>query len=120
MPSLLDLRTFKDERGSLTVIEREIGFPVRRVFYIYDVSATRGGHGHLRSRTALMAVCGQVAVTGQSPELDFEYVLSEPSQCLILEKEDWHRMQFSAGAVLLVLASEEYSPDDYFYEKYRP
>jgi hypothetical protein len=119
MPRIVSLRTFKDDRGSLTVVEKETGFAIRRVFYIYDVKSARGGHGHKRTRTALIAVSGTVVVKGQSPVKDFEYVLESPDQCVLLEVEDWHTMEFSQGAVLLVLASEEFSPSDYFYEKYR-
>ncbi len=119
MPKLISVRTFKDDRGSLSVIERETGFPIRRVFYIYGVNKPRGGHGHRRTKTALIAVHGAVTISGQSPSEDFSFELTSPDQCLILEKEDWHDMTFSPEAVLLVLASEEFSKDDYFYEKYR-
>lgn len=119
MAKLIAVRTFRDHRGSLAVIERELGFPVRRVFYIYDVKLPRGGHGHIRTKTALIALNGAVTVSGQAPREDFCFELVSPDQCLLLEVEDWHEMKFSPGSVLLVLASEEYSADDYFYEKYR-
>jgi hypothetical protein len=120
MAKLIQVKTMKDARGSLSVLEHETGFPVRRVFYIYGVTQSRGGHGHLSTKTALIAVHGEIEVTGQTPEEDFSFTLNRPDQCLLLEKEDWHAMNFSKDAVLVVLASEEYSADDYFYEKYRP
>jgi len=119
MAKVIPIRTFRDERGSLSVIEKEIGFPIRRVFYIFDVKKPRGGHGHKRSKTALIALNGQVIVPGQSPRENFSFTLSSPDQCLLLDVEDWHEMIFSPESILLVLASEEYSADDYFYEKYR-
>lgn len=120
MAKLISIKTIRDPRGSLSVIERETGFPIRRVFYIFDVKLPRGGHGHKRTRTALIALNGTVTVSGQTPSEDFSYDLTSPDQCVLLEVEDWHEMRFTPGAILLVLASEEYSPDDYFYEKYRP
>lgn len=120
MPKLVNLRTFHDDRGDLTVIERDLGFPIKRVYYIYDVKAPRGGHGHIYCLTALIAVHGQITVTGQNPDADFEFQLTHPSQCLLLDPKDWHKMQFSPGAVLLVLASHEYALDDYFFDKFRP
>lgn len=119
MPRLLAVKTMKDERGSLSVIEDELGFAIRRVFYIHDVKAPRGGHGHKRARIAMVAAHGEIRVRVQSPEGDSEFLLSTPESCLLLEPEDWHQMHFSPGAVLLVLASEKYDPDDYFYEPYR-
>lgn len=120
MAKMITLPTHTDPRGSLTVVEDQIGFPIRRVFYIYDVTAPRGGHGHKVSKTALIALGGTVVVKGQSPEKDFSHSLTNPSQCLLLEAEDWHTMEFENGSILLVLASEPFSKKDYFYEKYRP
>lgn len=46
------------------------------------------------------------------------FFLTNPSQGLFLEPEDWHTMdKFSEGAVLLALASEEYDKGDYFFER---
>ena len=45
MAHLIDLKTFTDKRGNLTVIERVIPFDIKRVFYIYGVDdSKRGGH----------------------------------------------------------------------------
>ena len=44
-------------------------------------------------------------------------MLSKPNQILLLEPEDWHTMDFSADAVLLVLASEHYDKEDYIHEE---
>ena len=47
MAHLIDLQTFTDKRGNLTVIEKVIPFDIKRVFYIYGVDdSTRGGHRH--------------------------------------------------------------------------
>ena len=41
----IDLKTFTDERGNLTVIEKVIPFDMKRLFYIYGVDGSiRGGH----------------------------------------------------------------------------
>lgn len=41
MPSLVDLKTVRQSRGSLTVIEKVLPFAVKRIFYIYDVPRGR-------------------------------------------------------------------------------
>lgn len=120
MADLIHLQTFKDERGNLSVIERDLGFSIRRVFYIYGVTQKRGGHGHRKTHLGLIAVHGTIEVHGQSPKSDFHYQLNDPSQALLLAPEDWHEMEFGKESVLLALASEEYDPEDYFYKKYRP
>ena len=120
MPTLIDLPTFSDSRGKLTVLERILPFEIKRVFCIYDVTTSRGGHGHKKTKMALIALSGSVTIHCQSPSTDAEYKLNSPAQCLVLEPEDWHSMDnFSEHATLLVLASEEFNKEDYFYEKYR-
>jgi hypothetical protein len=45
--------------------------------------------------------------------------LARPDRILLLQPEDWHVMRdFSADAVLLVLASHRFDPDDYVDEGY--
>ena len=109
---LIDLKTFTDERGNLTVIEK-LPFPIKRVFYIYGVDGSvRGGHRHKKTRQA--AVCIQGSCTVDVP-LDY-YLLDSPSKCLIIEPEDWHKMYaFSKDAILMVLASTEFDENDYIY-----
>jgi len=47
MAELIDLKTFTDVRGNLTVIERVMSFDIKRIFYIYGVDdSVRGGHRH--------------------------------------------------------------------------
>jgi len=119
MPQLIDLPTYQDSRGVLTVIEAELNFSIARVFFIYGVSDQRGGHGHIRNKLGLVCIQGHVHVEGQTPTDDFSQLLDNPAVCLLLAPEDWHRMNFSKDAILLVCASEPYAKDDYFYEPYR-
>ena len=121
MARLIDLKTFTDARGNLTVIERVIPFDVKRIFYIYGVdSSIRGGHRHHKTIQAAICLKGQCKITnedGVGPRQEFW--LERPDQCLILEPKDWHQMShFSPDAILMVLASEFFSPDDYIYEPY--
>jgi hypothetical protein len=46
-------------------------------------------------------------------------LLDSPTKCLLIQPEDWHEMyEFSNDAILMVLASENYSQEDYIYSKY--
>jgi hypothetical protein len=121
MPALVPLTTMREERGSLTVVEKGMPFPVKRVFYTWGVPAgtIRGGHGHMKCRVALVAATGACTVSGTSRGGEsWSYRLEDPSRCLLLEPGDWHQMAFEAPAtVLLCFASEEYDPADYFYDR---
>lgn len=119
MSYILNLPTFKDERGSLTVIEKILPFEVKRVFYIYDVKGKRGGHRHKKTIQALVCLNGSCEIYINNGKKEEIVTLNSPSKCLILEPEDWHTMEnFSQGSVLLVLASEFYDKNDYMYEEY--
>ena len=121
MAYLLNLKTFIDKRGNLTVIENEIPFSVKRKFYIYGVDdSVRGGHRHHRTYQACICVHGSCVVYNNDGTTQQEYLLDHPSKCLILEPRDWHTMHhFTQDAVFLVFASEQFDPNDYIYEKYQ-
>ena len=121
MAKLIDLKTFTDSRGNLTVIERTIPFDIKRIFYIYGVdSSIRGGHRHHKTFQAAICLKGNYRIInydGVHGRQDF--LLERPDQCLIIEPTDWHQMdQFSPDAILMVLASEYFSQEDYIYEPY--
>jgi dTDP-4-dehydrorhamnose 3,5-epimerase-like enzyme len=121
MAYLMQLKTHADKRGNLTVIEREIPFAVKRIFYIYGVDdSVRGGHRHHKTWQAAICIAGSCIVSNNDGVLNHDYVLDHPSKCLILEPKDWHTMHhFTPNAVLLVMASEYFDKDDYIFEEYR-
>lgn len=120
MPQLLDLRTFTDNRGNLTVIEKVIPFDIRRIFYIYGVdSSKRGGHRHKKTIQAAICIQGSCRIYNNDGREEQYFLLDRPNKCLILEPADWHTMdQFSPDAILMVLASEYFDQDDYIFEPY--
>ena len=120
MAYLIQLTTHSDKRGNLTVIEDEIPFEIKRIFYIYGVDhSVRGGHRHHQTRQAAICIKGSCTIFNNDGESTQEFQLDNPSKCLILEPQDWHQMyNFSEDAILMVLASEYFDANDYIYEKY--
>lgn len=120
MAQLISLKTFTDQRGNLTVIEKSIPFEIKRIFYIYGVdSSVRGGHRHHQTIQAAICIKGSCTIFNNDGEHTQEFQLDTPSKCLILEPKDWHQMyNFSEDAILMVLASEYFDANDYIYEKY--
>jgi len=118
MAYFIELPTMTDERGHLTVIEKNLPFDIKRVFYIYYMQGQRGGHKHKINRQALISLNGKHNINVYSDDKMKTYTLDSPNQCLILEPEDWHTMDgFSKDSILLVLASEFFDADDYIYER---
>lgn len=120
MARLIDLKTHTDKRGNLTVIEKVIPFDIKRIFYIYGVDdSVRGGHRHHKTVQAAICLKGHCTIRNNNGHETEEFVLDHPGKCLILEPDDWHQMyNFSNDAILMVLASEYFSPEDYIYEPY--
>lgn len=119
MAYVIDLKTNRDVRGNLTVIEKVLPFEIKRVYYIYDAIGRRGGHRHKTTQQALICLNGSCEIFVDSGKVTSTITLDSPGKCLILPPEDWHTMDnFSRGAVLLVLASENYDISDYIDEKY--
>lgn len=120
MAKIIDLPTFSDERGILTVIEKIFVNDIKRVYYIYGADdKTRGGHRHKKTKQVLIALCGSCDIYSETPESNKTFLLNTPKKALIVEPEDWHTMQnFSKDCILLVLASEYYEKDDYIDARY--
>ena len=112
----ITIKTMTDSRGNLSVIEDDLGFSIKRVYYIYGVSPheKRGGHRNLKTRRGLICLGGSCKVFVDNKGKHLEYLLDSPTKCLILGPNDWHEVsEFGPNSTLLVLASEKYDPNDY-------
>jgi hypothetical protein len=120
MAHLIDLKTFTDARGNLTVVEKVLPFDIKRVFYIYGVDdSKRGGHRHHKTIQAAVCIQGACTIYNNNNKSETDWRLDQPNKCLILEPQDWHTMfDFTPDAILMVFASEEFDPADYIHEPY--
>lgn len=121
-PYLLDLPTFEDERGRLTVAEvgEAVPFGLERVYYLYDVpaAATRGEHAHRNLEQVMIAVSGALDVTLEGRFGREEFRLDSPDRGLYVPRMAWRELaNFTDGAVCLVLASRRHDPDDYVEDR---
>ncbi|WP_343583148.1 FdtA/QdtA family cupin domain-containing protein [Herbaspirillum sp.] len=117
--TVLNLPTFTDPRGSLTVLQDSLPFEVVRTYWIYGADGqTRGGHRHIHTRQALVAISGKVSVYMNDGITNDTVDLDHPSKCLLVEPKDWHTMTFDAGAVLLVMSSHPYDRNEYIDTPY--
>ncbi|TXB65413.1 WxcM-like domain-containing protein [Vicingus serpentipes] len=120
MAYTLDLKTFTDKRGNLTVIEKVIPFEIKRVFYIYGVDdSIRGGHRHHKTIQAAICIQGSCTIYNNDSKTETKFELNQPNKCLVIEPQDWHTMyNFSKDAILMVFASEFFEAEDYIYKPY--
>lgn len=117
--TLLQLPTFTEPRGSLTVLENALPFPVVRSYWIYGADGqTRGGHRHTHTRQALVAIAGHVSIYMNDGISEETILLDHPSRCLLVEPKDWHTMTFHDSAVLMVMSSHRYDRSEYIDTPY--
>ena len=122
MASLFNLLTITDSRGNLTVLEKELPFIIKRIFYIYGVdNSVRGKHRHKTTRQFLISIQGHCEIynrEGCGCPIE-KFILDSPSKGLLLEPHDWHYMKnFSPDCILQVFASTSFDAQDYIYEDY--
>jgi hypothetical protein len=114
---IIDIPKINNTKGNIGVIENDtIPFDVKRVYYLFDVpsGAKRGGHAHKRLKQVLIAISGSFDVVLKDGKSKETITLNRPDKGLLIENNIWRELEnFSSGSVCLVLASEEFSEDDY-------
>lgn len=122
---IIDLPKIVDERGNLSFIEagKPVPFLFKRVYWIYDVPGgeCRGGHAYKNNREFFVALSGSFDVVFQVDGKTEVVTLNRPYRGLYLPNVIWRRLEnFSTNAVAMILASENYSEQDYIrdYKEY--
>ena len=115
---VIELNKVHNRSGNLTFIEdrMEIPFDVRRLYYLYDVpgGAERGGHAHRKLEQLIVAASGCFDVVLDDGKNRKVVQLNRPYFGLHVVPGIWRELiNFSSGAICLVLASEKYDVDDY-------
>jgi UDP-2-acetamido-3-amino-2,3-dideoxy-glucuronate N-acetyltransferase len=115
---LYTLPLIPDLRGSLAVAEYEkhIPFMLKRCFWVFDVPSreVRGEHAHKELHQYLICLKGSVNVVLDDGNSRTEVVLDKSNLGLYVPPLVWAmQYKYSSDAVLLVLASDAYDPQDY-------
>ena len=121
---IIDIPKINNTKGNIGVIENDtIPYSIKRVFYLFDVpsGAKRGGHANKKTHQVLIAISGSFDVVLKDGKSKETITLNRPDKGLLIENNIWRELEnFSSGSVCLVLASEEFSEDDYIrsYKEY--
>lgn len=115
---LYELPVIKDSRGSLSFAQYEETLPFlpKRYFLVFDVGQgqTRGGHAHKTVHQLLACVKGSCVVSLDDGQIHHNVTLDRPELALYLRPGIWATQHdFSSDAVLMVLASDVYEPEEY-------
>lgn len=116
--TLLQFSINHREVGNITAVnaESEVPFPIKRVYYLYDVPGgeSRGGHGHKALQQLIVAASGSFDVIVNDGSVKRTFSLSRPNVGLLMPSGLWRELDnFSSGSICLVLASLPYDEEDY-------
>lgn len=116
---LVDVPTFTDERGSISVMDKELPFQVRRIFWLHHIKEgkDRGAHALLDSAEIIVAVHGSFVIDLDDTENKISVLIDSPEKGLIIRPGVWFRTHsYKDDGVSLIIAEEEYSRDKYTYD----
>lgn len=115
----IDVPTFTDERGAISVMDKELPFQVKRIFWLHHVKdgKDRGAHALLDSSEIMVAVHGSFVVDLYDTVGKTSVLLDDPSKGLIIKPGIWFRTHsYKEDGVSLILAEEEYARNKYTYD----
>lgn len=119
--SLHRLPSAADMRGQLVFgeIGEQVPFEIKRFFLVYGVPSkeVRGEHAHRKLHQFVICIHGRCSVMADDGKAREEFLLDEPTIGLHLPPLVWSvQFKYTQDAVMLVLASDHYDPDDYIRE----
>jgi len=127
--SVIELSRIHNRAGNITSIEENVHIPfgIERVYYLYDVPGgqERGGHAHKNLRQLIVAASGSFDVVVDDGRSKKIIHLNRPYFGLMIVPGIWRELiNFSSGAICMVLASKRYDEEDYIrdydvFKKYK-
>ncbi|HYC62671.1 MAG TPA: FdtA/QdtA family cupin domain-containing protein [Thermoanaerobaculia bacterium] len=117
--TVIDLPRIPRRQGNITAIETgtHIPFEVARVYYLYDIPGgeARGGHGHRELQQLIVAAVGSFDVIVDDGSRRKTISVNRAYYGIYVPPLMWRELvNFSSGAICLVLASLPYDENDYF------
>jgi hypothetical protein len=116
--SIIKIPKINNRAGNISIVEglKNLPFVPKRVFYLYDIPAgeARGAHAHKECHQFIVAASGSFEVELDDGVNKKVVSLNRPFYGLHIPPGMWaHEMNFSAGAICLVLTSHNFDPSDY-------
>jgi hypothetical protein len=116
---VIDLHEVVDARGKLTIIEseRDIPFPIQRVYYIHGVphGSRRAGHAHKALHQLIIPISGSFNILLDDGEAKVEFTLNSSCHGLYIPPMIWRDIyNFTPGCVCMVFASAHFDEADYY------
>lgn len=117
--TLIDIPTFTDEGGGISVMDKGLPFQVKRVFWLHHIQEgkDRGAHALLGGMEIIIAVHGSFVVDLDDGVSKVSVLLDDASKGLIIRPGVWFKTHsYEDDGVSLILADEEYNRGRYTYD----
>lgn len=111
------------QEGYIAFIE-DFPFAIRRIYWMVgiDHEKIRGQHAHKNLHQLIFAVQGAIEFTIESQRGEkYYFTLNSPELGLYIPPMHWRTARFGQNAILLCLASDVFSEEDYIrdYEAFK-
>jgi hypothetical protein len=106
----------KDGFLSYFEAEKNFGFVIKRVYYLYDVNTelNRGNHAHKLLKQIMFCPHGKIKINIDNGFKKQSYTLDKPNKVLFFKKGYWREISYvKSNSILIVAASDFYTEDDY-------
>ncbi len=116
-----ELPLIHNRSGNITPVSANVHLPfnIERIYYLYDIpgGSIRGGHAHKQMHQLIVAASGSFDVLIDDGINRKVVNLNRPYIGLYIIPGIWRELvNFSSGAICLVLASTQYDESDYIRE----
>ena len=110
---LLEIESYDDERGGLSVLEEDglVPFPIKRLYYLYHtkVNQVRGVHAHKKLEQVIIAFAGKFKIILDDGQERKIFILDQPNLGLYVAPGIWREVYpLEENGVCAVLASRKY------------
>lgn len=115
-PKLLAIDKVGSSSLGYISIAESLPFEIKRVYWTYYAphDVIRGHHAHKNLFQLIIAISGKIEFKIENRNGEhFNFKVDQPNFGLFIPPLCWREMKFSHNAVLLCLASLDYSEEDY-------
>ncbi len=114
------IQNIRTTAGFLGVLNtKDVPFHIKRFYWLSEtpLGIDRGLHAHKVLKQYLLCLSGSFKLNLETRDSKSSRWVKGGEEGVLIEESTWRVLSdFEIGTVVLVIASEEYDPDDYIYD----
>jgi len=119
MAEIIQLDSYNDKGGELTVLEKKLPFDIKRIFFVTNQQKgqIRARHANRVLKEGLICLAGSCDILLDDGNKRETIVLNNKEECLLIGNMTWiETSNYTEDCILLVLASEYYDEKDHIHD----